>query len=85
MLRIHPDDCISFRHNHFPEDIFCILIRLEKTIFWYISYLGGFFPIVKLTHIHPHIIDMPAPENPSKILSEKHALKSPFFINNINP
>lgn len=85
MLLVNPNDCVSFRHHHLPEDIFCVLVWLEKSVFWNISFLIRSFPLNKLSNAHPHIINMPTSEYSSKIFSKEHSDKSFLLVNNIYP
>jgi hypothetical protein len=85
LVFVYPHNRIATGHDHFPEDILCGLGWLKISELWH----SIIFPVVfrpdKVTHTHPHTIDMPALENLSKIFPKQHSLEPPLFINHINP
>jgi hypothetical protein len=85
IILIHPDNRVTFRHNYFPNDLFCDIGGVKKPILRNSRSIIRLLKFDKLASTHPQIVNMPTLKNVSKILSEKQTLEPSLAIHHIYP
>lgn len=85
IILIDPYNRVTFRHDYFPNYLFCDIGGIKKPVLRNSRSVVRFFEFDKLASTHPQIVNMPTLENVPKILSEKQALEPPLAIDHIYP
>ncbi len=82
---VDPNDGITFGHDNFPNNFLGDIGGIEQSILGDSGCVIFFLELDELTGTHPEIVDMPALENVSEILSEKEALEPTLQIDDVDP
>ncbi len=85
VMFVNPYNGISLGHDDFPNNFLGNVMGREEPVVRNCGCVVHFLEFDKLTRAHPQVINMPALEDISEVLSEEKTLESPVFVDDIYP